>query len=116
MAVRYLAKRMRKVQTDIEKYFWSLLRSRQISGYKFYRQYVLQKQTVDFLCREAKVAILISYKDELKNENDYPCVLAQGYTILIFNEHDILNETDKTINAIEQALLTNTAHYDLVVS
>jgi len=52
-----LARNLRKNQTDAEKLLWSKLRNRQVLGYKFRRQYVIQPYIVDFICLELGLVI-----------------------------------------------------------
>ena len=49
---KQIARNLRKNQTLQEQIMWKLLRNRQLSNYKFRRQYVIGKYIVDFVCRE----------------------------------------------------------------
>lgn len=51
------AKHMRRDQTSLERYAWSLLRDRGILGLKFRRQHILVGFIVDFVCLHAKVIL-----------------------------------------------------------
>ena len=51
------AKRLRSEQTDAEQKIWMRLRSRQINGLKFRRQYVIGPYIVDFCCTERKIVV-----------------------------------------------------------
>ena len=73
MKVRILANQvardLRKNQTESERIFWNLVRRKQCSGKKFYRQYPLifehEKEgryrffIADFYCRELKLVVEI---------------------------------------------------------
>ena len=48
---------LRKNATDAERRLWSILRSRQISGLKFFRQYNVGSYVLDFYCPERRLAI-----------------------------------------------------------
>lgn len=50
-------RRLRINATDAERKLWSILRSRQISGLRFLRQYSLCPYTLDFYCPERRLAI-----------------------------------------------------------
>ncbi|OGS21098.1 MAG: hypothetical protein A2252_05545 [Elusimicrobia bacterium RIFOXYA2_FULL_39_19] len=50
-------KSLRKNQTDAEKILWSKLRNKQLNGYKFFRQYGIDKYIVDFYCPKLKLAV-----------------------------------------------------------
>ena len=48
---------LRKNATGAERKLWSTLRSRQMSGLKFIRQYSVGPYTLDFYCPEQRLAI-----------------------------------------------------------
>lgn len=50
---------LRKNQTYTEKIVWMYLRNRQMDGYKFRRQYSVDKFVIDFYCPKLKLAIEI---------------------------------------------------------
>ncbi len=52
MSLKELARNLRKNSTDAEKKLWQYLRNRQIAGYKFRRQVVIEPYIVDFVCLE----------------------------------------------------------------
>ena len=49
--------RLRKNATDAEQKLWSILRSRQMAGLKFFRQYSVGPYILDFYCPERRLAI-----------------------------------------------------------
>ncbi|MCJ7552343.1 MAG: endonuclease domain-containing protein [Ignavibacteriaceae bacterium] len=49
---------LRKEQTYCEKIVWMFLRNRQMLGYKFRRQYSIDKYVIDFYCPELKLIFL----------------------------------------------------------
>ncbi len=51
------ARELRRNQTNAEKLLWKYLRNRQLSGYKFRRQYPILKYIIDFYCAEARLGI-----------------------------------------------------------
>jgi very-short-patch-repair endonuclease len=50
-------RRLRKNATDAEQKLWSILRSRQMAGLKFFRQYSVGPYVLDFYCSERRLAI-----------------------------------------------------------
>lgn len=59
---------LRKNQTYTEKIVWMYLRNRQMDGYKFRRQYSVDKFVIDFYCPKLKLAIEID--GSIHNEPD----------------------------------------------
>ena len=48
---------LRKNATDAERKLWSILRSRQMAGLKFFRQYSAGPYILDFYCPERRLSI-----------------------------------------------------------
>ncbi len=51
------ARRLRRAQTDAETRLWELLRAGRLEGWKWRRQAPVGPFVVDFLCREASLAV-----------------------------------------------------------
>jgi very-short-patch-repair endonuclease len=100
------ARQMRSAQTDAEIRMWSLLRSRQLSGYKFRRQHPVEDYILDFYCVQHRVAIeldggqhddpkALKYDQERTNRlNDL------GITVLRFWDNDVLKSLDSVADEI----------------
>lgn len=56
-ALKKNARDLRKNQTDMERILWSHLRSRQLCGLKFRRQFPIQQYILNFYCPERRIAI-----------------------------------------------------------
>jgi very-short-patch-repair endonuclease len=64
---------MRRTQTNAERKLWSMLRDRQIGGFKFRRQFLVDQFILDFYCAERRLAIEADggqHLDPLAQEND----------------------------------------------
>ena len=62
-----------------EKRIWARLRSRQVNGYKFRRQYSIGNFIVDFYCPEAKLAVEIDGDSHFDNEQRLYDIARQRY-------------------------------------
>ena len=51
------ARSLRKQSTDAEQRLWTMLRNRQLGGFKFRRQHPLPPYTLDFYCEDAKLCV-----------------------------------------------------------
>jgi len=51
------ARQLRQTMTDAERRLWSVLRGRQLRGWKFRRQHPVGSYILDFACLEKYVAI-----------------------------------------------------------
>lgn len=101
------AKSLRGHMSDAEQRLWQALRGRQLGGYKFRRQQPLGDYIVDFVCTRPKLvveadggqhAMQVEYD---RTRSRY--LQAQGFTVLRFWNHDILQQTE---NVLEQILVT----------
>ncbi|MDA0692207.1 MAG: endonuclease domain-containing protein [Nitrospinae bacterium] len=102
------AKNLRKNSTDAERKMWSLLRNRQLVGYKFRRQHPIKNFIVDFACIEKQLIIEVDGGQHLerKKEDDERTQFLeiQGYRVLRFWNDQIFKETESVLEMILKAL------------
>ena len=102
------AKNLRKLQTNAEKKLWVAIRNRQIMGYKFRRQYLLEGYIVDFICLEYRLIIEADgFQHQLRQEYDQirtNIFSAAGYRVLRFWNNDILENLKCVLQKILLAL------------
>ena len=67
--MRRLAQDLRKNQTLAEQILWSRLRSRQLSGFKFRRQHLIDNYILDFYCSKVRLAVEIDGGQHAEEEN-----------------------------------------------
>jgi len=102
------ARRLRSSMTEAEQRIWSILRKRQIGGYKFRRQHPLGSFILDFACLEAKLVIEIDggqhtdQRDYDQQRTDW--LESQGYHVMRFWNNEVLNKTEAVKEAIWQNL------------
>ena len=112
---KILRRILRKNQTKEENILWQHLRNRNLSGYKFYRQYGIGAYIVDFYCPLIKLAIELDgsghYTEAGKQADEERNVFLEGLgikTLRFFNREIIenlygvlecvLNEADRIKN------------------
>ena len=97
---------LRRNQTDAEKKLWNILRNRQLSGFKFRRQFSVGKYVLDFYCPTYKIGIEADggrhYEDKLQQQDEIRTkdLAATGIRILRFSDIDILKNTEGVCEAI----------------
>ncbi len=100
--------------TDAESAIWQQLRSCQMHGYKFRRQVPIGRFIVDFVCHEQKLAIEIDGgQHDLESEceqNRSEFIEKQGYQILRFWNHEVLENIDGVCEVISSGLLRHHPH------
>ena len=100
--------KLRKNQTPAEKVLWEVVRNKQLGGFKFRRQHIIDVFIVDFVCIKAKLVIEVDGKiHDLQKEydeertrylNDY------GFKVIRFKNEEVLNKIDWVKKEIVKAL------------
>lgn len=92
--------------TDAERMLWSILRNRQLDGFKFRRQATIDPFVVDFLCVEAALAVELDggQHDEDRYRRRTVYLEARGLHILRFWNHDVVENIEGVPDAIRSAL------------
>ena len=102
------APRLRRDATDVEKRLWSALRNRQLGGFKFRRQWTINRYIVDFACLEAGLVIELDGSQHLERiaHDAFRTAYLQreGFSVLRFWNDTVLRETDAVLTAILTAL------------
>jgi very-short-patch-repair endonuclease len=100
---RSRARAMRRSPTDAELRLWRLLRDRRLSGLKFRRQVPIGPYIVDFLCVGARLIIEADgsqHGESGRDEARDAYLAAQGWNVLRFWNHDILQNRDMILDTI----------------
>ena len=104
------ARALRRDETIAEKRLWEQLRSRTLEGFKFSRQVPIGPYVADFVCRDRRLIVEAdgathSTEDKLANDNRRTGFLkSEGYSVIRFQNDEILNGMDEVLTLILQAL------------
>jgi len=102
------AKVMRSAQTPAEERLWYFLRAHRFIGLKFKRQKSLGPYIVDFICMERGLVIELDgsqHGDQVAYDRERDVWLArQGFTVLRFWNHDVMNQAEHVLERIRQAV------------
>jgi len=108
------ARRLRTQMTDAEQRLWQHLRARQMLGFKFRRQHPIGPFIADFACLQAGLVIEVDggQHGELATEDARRTryLNRQGFRVLRFWNHDVLQHTDAALMMILQALGSHVDH------
>ena len=94
-----------------ETVIWSKLKGKQLLGYKFRRQYSVDRYVVDFYCPELKLAVEIDGDSHFQNgaENDdmvrQAFIESFGIRFLRFTNEDVFKNLDGVVETIRQKAL-----------
>ena len=95
-ALRLRAREMRNNPTPAEDALWSVLRNRQLGGFKFRRQHRILPFILDFYCVQLKLAIEVDGPiHELSKEQDEfrtKYLNDLGIDVLRFSNEQVLND------------------------
>lgn len=104
------ARLRRQMADEFERQMWQLLRNRQRCKKKFRREHTLGIYTVDFYCAEAKLVVEVdgaSHQSEEAKQYDLvrdQWMNTQEIRVLRFTCRQVMKETRKVLNEIDQAL------------
>jgi very-short-patch-repair endonuclease len=105
------ARRLRRNQTDAERTLWFQLRDRRLDGWKFRRQFPIERFVVDFFCADAHLIIELDGGQHAAraqyDEQRTRILEAMGYLVLRFWNNDVIQNLDGVLEAIREALQSN---------
>lgn len=106
--IRTFAQENRSNPTEAEKRLWYFLRKRNVGGYKFRRQHVIDNYIVDFYCKE-KLLIIEVDGDEHKNNKTYDEIRtryleSKGFRVLRFWNSEVYNEIENVLELIAKTV------------
>ncbi len=108
-SLKSFARSNRKQGTKGEAILWrDVLKARQMKGYQFNRQFIIDNYIVDFICRKLNLIIEIDgYSHFVKSEEDYyrqKKLEEFGYRVIRFSEAMVIYRIDEVVQDIEYAM------------
>jgi crossover junction endodeoxyribonuclease RuvC len=99
---KYLARNLRKNQTDAEQILWLQLRNRRLLNYKFRRQFAIEPYIVDFVCLELKLIIELDGSQHSEQADTERTVFLNqlGFRVVRFWNHDLFNNLEAVLEQI----------------
>ena len=101
---------MRHKPVSTEDLFWSCVRNRQLGGYKFKRQVLIDPYIVDFVCLEQKLIVELDgalHKERKNYDLARDAYLkSQGYDVMRVANKDFGDDITLILKTIEHALGT----------
>ena len=106
--IMHRARELRLEPTQAEARLWVQLRSRRFEGIKFRRQHAIGRYVVDFCAPARKLVIELDGSQHLDQESADASrtafLVSQGYRVLRFWNKDAMNDIDRVMQAVQQAL------------
>jgi very-short-patch-repair endonuclease len=104
------SKKLRRNMTDAERYLWRYLRNRQLEGYKFRRQQVIENYIVDFVNFEKKIIIEVDGGQHniyrMKDMERDRKLKELGFKVIRFWDNDVLNNIEGVLEKIREEILS----------
>jgi very-short-patch-repair endonuclease len=98
----------RKSPTDAEKQLWYRLRNRQLAGFKFRRQYPIDRFILDFYCLEKQLGVELDGSQHIEakdyDDNREAFLHSKGITVLRFWDNEVLVNTEGVLTRILEHL------------
>ena len=107
MESRQFAKHLRRTMTDAEHRLWKHLRAHRLDGEKFRRQQPIGPYVVDFVHFGARLIVEADGGQHNGSSGDAMrdvWLTQQGFCVLRFWNHEILQRTDDVLESIWKAL------------
>jgi very-short-patch-repair endonuclease len=102
------ARRLRRDQTNAERIMWFRLRDRRLAGWKFRRQFPIDRFIVDFFCADAHLIVeLDGGQHSVRTDADESrtrILEAMGYLVLRFWNNDVTQNIEGVLEEIMSAL------------
>ena len=103
-------RRLRQNQTNAEELVWRFLRNRQLSGFKFKRQFSVDHFVIDFYCPELKLAVEIDGASHNEPGQQKKDISRQKYLesfnikFVRIKDEELLGNPEKAFGKIENAI------------
>ncbi|WP_372948998.1 isoleucine--tRNA ligase [Mariniphaga sp.] len=110
--LKELAKKQKENPTDAEVFLWKNLKGKQLEGYQFRRQHIIDQFIVDFVCLEKHLVLEVDggyhTLPEIEiSDNERTKILNQlGFEVLRFKNEKIINDIEEVLHKITTALNT----------
>ncbi len=107
--LKQFSRKLRKHGTKGEAILWrDVLKARQMKGYQFNRQYIIDNFIVDFISRKLKLIIEIDGNSHIgKSREDYErqnYIENLGFQFLRFSEGRVIYRIDEVVAEIDYAI------------
>ena len=105
---RDAARNLRASATEAEQKLWSRLRTKQLDGFQFRRQYSIGPFFVDFICLEADLIIEVDgsqhAEQKQRDESRSAFLRTYGCRVLRFWNFEVMNDVDSVVQRIAEVL------------
>jgi very-short-patch-repair endonuclease len=97
------ARSLRRAPTPAETVLWTRIRGRQLGGFKFVRQELINRYYVDFVCRERRLIIELDGGQHAEHPADRRRdseLCALGYRVIRIWNNDVIENLDGVLQML----------------
>ncbi len=99
---------MRHEPTPAEDLLWQKLRNRQLFGFKFHRQYSIDRYIVDFICCQVWLIVEVDgevHQKQVEADEEREQELKMlRFRVIRFTNDQIIGQTEQVLEIIQDAL------------
>ena len=116
--LRELKTKNKEQQTEAEEFLWKQLRGKNLEGYKFRRQHIIDEFIVDFVCLSKNLVIEIDggyhNEPEVKQADEVRTEILNslGFKVIRFTNEEVINDTENVLVSIKNELTTAASALD----
>ena len=105
-----LVKKQKENPTDAEVFLWQNLKSKNLSGYKFRQQHIIDQFIADFVCLEKQLVVEVDggYHSlpevEISDKQRTEILEGLGFKVIRFTNEEVISNIDGVLNEITSVL------------
>ncbi|KJS05019.1 MAG: isoleucyl-tRNA synthase [Flavobacteriales bacterium BRH_c54] len=109
--LRELKTKNKEQQTEAEEFLWKQLRGKNLEGYKFRRQHIIDEFIVDFVCLSKNLVIEIDggyhNEPEVKQADEVRTEILNslGFKVIRFTNEEVINDIENVLLTIKNELI-----------
>ena len=108
--LKVLSNKHKKSPTEAEEFLWKQLKGKNLEGYKFRRQHIIDEFIVDFVCLQKKLVVEVDggyhSDDEIKKADELRTKILNelGYKVIRFSNEEVLSNYEAVLEQISTEL------------
>ncbi len=108
--LKELAQKQKQNLTDAEVFLWKNLKEKQLDGYEFRRQHIIDQFIADFVCLEKQLIVQVDGgyhslpENHISDEQSTQILNELGFEVIRFSNEEIINDIEGVLHKITTVL------------